>query len=155
MDDAIKRELDDILAAFEAKRSATIETAANAQDARRKFLEGFAGKLTSVVRPAMDGFKRRLQEYRMGFEVEELKSGRRKEGEAPEPGGLRLTIYPDGPSDPRHPGRRISMEVKPDSPRNLVMVDDGGKKPTEYELDELDAATVERHVLAMLSRALR
>ena len=163
MKDNNKSKLSQILGAFEANRAAAKKETDRLKTEHELFLEAFAEKARSVIRPAMEDVAEQLRAGGHGAAIVEQLETRDDQGHAHN-AGITLSMFPLG-EKPGYPNEHDCphVAVMANAHSNSVYVHEstmmhgrGGHAggAGEYLLEQISTDLVEQHILKVLSEAM-
>lgn len=163
MKDSHKAQLGEILSAFDAKRAAVKKETERRKTAHELFLEAFAEKTKSVIRPAMEELAIALRERGHDAEIVEQAESSDAQGRV-QNARVTLSIFPLG-ERPRHsneldvPHVAIIANSHSDDVyvhQSTMMPGRGGQAGSEgkYTLDSITADLVQQLTLKVLAQAM-
>ena len=165
MDNDAKKHLTGILDAFAAKQAAWKREVERKKSEHELFLERFADKVKSVIRPAMEGVSAELRSRGHETSITERQEAVTADGRVTE-ANIDMAIMPSGQTYPMNRRDPLSCphitfiaghhENKVSVYESTMMPGGGGQsgRTREYTLDQVTAEVVQSHILKVLAEAM-
>ena len=161
MKPSTQKHLTGILNGFDANQDANKKETARRNGEHEAFLMQFAAKAKSVIRPAMEAVGELLKTRGHDYEIRERDETREDDGRQ-QNALIEFRVYPKGQrpsySDEHHcPHVTLAADGKNKIQiyESTMMPDRGGSAggAGEYDLQEITAAVVEKHIVTVLEKA--